>query len=82
MSSIIIASVPIHGHVTPLLTVAENFVTRGDTVRFITGSRFEDRVRAAGASFVPLKAEADYDDTVIAQNPAPTPSPAPHTLPA
>ena len=31
VSSIIIVSVPVHGHVTPLLTVAENFVKRGDT---------------------------------------------------
>ena len=32
MSLIIIASVPAHGHVAPLLTVAENFVQRGDHV--------------------------------------------------
>ena len=62
MSSIIIVSVPFHGHVTSLLTVAGNFVNRGDDVRFITGSRFADRVRATGASYVPLPAEADFDD--------------------
>ena len=62
MSSIIIASVPAHGHVTPLLAVAEDFVERGDDVRFITGARFADKVAATGASFVPLPAEADYDD--------------------
>jgi UDP:flavonoid glycosyltransferase YjiC (YdhE family) len=65
MSSIIIVSVPFHGHVTSLLTVAENFVNRGDDVRFITGSRFADKVRATGASYVPLSAEADYDDRSI-----------------
>jgi UDP:flavonoid glycosyltransferase YjiC (YdhE family) len=62
MSSIIIVSVPFHGHVTSLLTVAENFVNRGDDVRFITGSRFADKVRATGAAHVPLPAEADFDD--------------------
>ncbi|MFN8228841.1 MAG: glycosyltransferase [Mycobacterium sp.] len=62
MSSILIASVPAHGHVTPLLTVAERFVDRGDDVRFLTGSRFADRVRATGAAFVPLPSEADFDD--------------------
>ncbi len=61
MSSIIIASVPAHGHVTPLLAVAENFVKRGDDVRFITGSPFADRVAATGASYVPLPVEADID---------------------
>jgi MGT family glycosyltransferase len=62
MSSVIIASIPVHGHVTPLLTVAENFVKRGDDVRFITGSRFADKVAATGASHVPLPPEADLDD--------------------
>ena len=62
MSSIIIVSVPFHGHVTSLLTVAENFVNRGDDVRFITGARFADKVRATGAAYVPLPAEADFDD--------------------
>ena len=62
MASIIIASIPAHGHITPLLTVAENFVKRGDDVRFVTGSRYADKVAATGATFVPLPAEADFDD--------------------
>lgn len=61
MASIVVASIPVHGHVTPLLSVAENFVRRGDDVRFITGSRFADRVRATGAAFLPLPREADFD---------------------
>jgi len=64
MSSIIIASVPIHGHVTPLLGVARHFVARGDRVRFITGARFADAVTATGASHVPLPADADFDDRI------------------
>ncbi len=62
MSSIIIASVPVHGQVTPLLTVAKRFVERGDDVRFATGARFADKVSATGATFVPLPTEADFDD--------------------
>jgi UDP:flavonoid glycosyltransferase YjiC (YdhE family) len=61
VSSIIVASIPVHGHITPMLAVAENFVTRGDDVRFVTGSRFADKVAATGATFVPLPAEADFD---------------------
>lgn len=61
MASIVIAGIPVHGHVTPLLNVAENFVNRGDDVRFVTGAQFADRVRATGASFVPLPPEADFD---------------------
>ncbi len=62
MSSVLIATVPIHGHVTPLLAVARHFVERGDRVRFITGSRFADAVAAAGAEHLPLPPEADFDD--------------------
>lgn len=62
MSSIVMASIPAHGHVTPLLTVAENFVKRGDDVRFVTGSRYADKVAATGAAFLPLPEEADFDD--------------------
>ncbi|WP_236794505.1 glycosyltransferase [Amycolatopsis sp. GM8] len=62
MASIIIATVPIHGHVTPLLAVARHFADRGDRVRFLTGSRFAGKVGAAGAEHVPLPAEADFDD--------------------
>ena len=64
MSSIIIASVPVHGHVRPLLSVAQYFTDRGDDVRFVTGARFAERVADVGASHIPLPAEADYDETV------------------
>ena len=67
MSSIIIAGFPAQGHVTPLLAVAENFVKRGDEVRFITGSLFADKVAATGATYVPLPAEADFDDQPLAE---------------
>src|SRR6187551_954110 len=62
MSSIIIASVPIHGHVTPLLAVARHLVERGDRVRFITGARFADAVTATGAAHHALPEGADFDD--------------------
>lgn len=65
MSSILIASIPVHGHVTPLLTVAEKFVARGDDVRFLTGARFADKIAATGAVHVPLPADADYDESLL-----------------
>lgn len=65
MSQILIASVPIHGHVTPLLAVSAGLVARGHTVRFLTGARFEAQVRATGADYLPLPADADYDDRML-----------------
>jgi UDP:flavonoid glycosyltransferase YjiC (YdhE family) len=61
MSSIIIATCPIHGHVTPLLTVARGFVERGDDVRFITGAAFADRVTGTGATHIALPPGADFN---------------------
>ncbi|MCV7377403.1 glycosyl transferase [Mycobacterium alsense] len=69
MSSIVIASIPAHGHITPLLAVAQNLVKRGDDVRFITGSHFADKVTATGATFLPLVAEADFDQNLLATFP-------------
>lgn len=39
MSEILIGTVPLHGHFTPLLNVARYLVRRGDRVRFLTGPR-------------------------------------------
>lgn len=69
MSSIIVASVPIHGHVTPLLSVARQLVDRGDDVRLLTGARFAEQVAATGATHIQLPAEADYDETLLATFP-------------
>ena len=64
MSSILIATVPIHGHVTPMLAVAREFAARGDRVRFLTGARFADAVSRTGAEFLPLPPLADFDDRI------------------
>lgn len=62
MSSILICSTPVHGHVTPLLAVTRALVAAGHDVRFLTGQRYREAVEAAGAAFLPLPAVADYDD--------------------
>ena len=52
-----------------MLAVARGFVERGDHVRFITGSRFAERVCATGASFIPLPPEIDYDESFLERFP-------------
>lgn len=61
MSSCLITCTPAHGHVMPLLQIARHLISRGDQVRFLTSQRYADRVRAAGAQFIALPAEADVD---------------------
>ena len=62
MSSYLFCSTPVHGHVSPMLALAAALVGRGHEVTMLTGSRFEERVRAAGARFVSLTGIADFDD--------------------
>jgi len=62
VTNIVIGSVPIHGHVTPLLAVAAGLVERGHRVRFMTGARFADAVARTGSDFIGLPTEADFDD--------------------
>lgn len=68
MASIVIASFPAQGHIAPLLTVARNFVERGDHVRFLTGSHFAEKVVATGAEFVALPPEADFDQRPLSEH--------------
>jgi MGT family glycosyltransferase len=62
VASILIVAFPAQGHVAPLLAAAENFVRRGDDVRFITGALFADKVVETGATHVPVHPDADFDD--------------------
>ncbi|MEW2570612.1 glycosyltransferase [Streptomyces sp. NPDC047070] len=62
MSRIIATATPFHGHVQPVLTVVADLVRRGHEVDVLTGTRFAEEVRAAGARHVPLPPAADFDD--------------------
>jgi UDP:flavonoid glycosyltransferase YjiC (YdhE family) len=65
MTAVLFASVPVHGHVAPLLPIARHLVERGDDVVFVTGARFADAVRATGAAHVALPEGADFDDRTV-----------------
>lgn len=62
MSSIILATAPIHGHVNAYLPIARHLIARGDQVRFVTGSRFAQAVADSGATHVPIPSDSDFDD--------------------
>ncbi|MGL5817618.1 MAG: glycosyltransferase [Phycicoccus sp.] len=75
MVDILITSGPIHGHVAPLLSVAEDLVGRGHSVRFLTGSRFAEDVAATGATHLSLPGAADFDDRELATGDGDRPRP-------
>jgi UDP:flavonoid glycosyltransferase YjiC (YdhE family) len=65
MTAILITSTPVHGHVAPLLPVTRALVAAGHDVRFLTGARYRRTVEEAGARYLPLPADADFDDRSI-----------------
>lgn len=62
MSSVVLCSTPVHGHVTPLLAVARHLHENGHRVRFLSGAKYRSAIEATGAEFLALPADADYDD--------------------
>lgn len=62
MSSFLFATQPITGHVVPAVPIIRELVTRGHDVRWYVGKKFQERVEAAGAQFVPCERAYDYDD--------------------
>jgi MGT family glycosyltransferase len=59
---ILVCAMPLVGHVTPLLPLARELVTRGHDVHFYTGSRFREAVEATGAHFEAMSTALDPGD--------------------
>ena len=70
MTSVILGAIPFDGHVAPMLGVARRFTELGIRVRFLTGAAYADRVRATGAEFLPLPADADQVETDVVREQA------------
>jgi MGT family glycosyltransferase len=62
MARFLIGTMPMVGHVNPGLPIAQALVRHGHEVRWYTGRRFQARVEATGARFVPMRAAPDFDD--------------------
>jgi UDP:flavonoid glycosyltransferase YjiC (YdhE family) len=66
VATCLICSTPVHGHVSPMVAIGADLVARGNRVVMLTGSRFEQRVLAAGMEFRALGGNADFDDRDVA----------------
>lgn len=62
MSRILFGSMPNTGHVRPGLPLVRELVGAGHEVTWYTGSAFGPSVADAGARFVPMSPDRDYDD--------------------
>ncbi|CAN5260268.1 glycosyltransferase [soil metagenome] len=60
MARLVVATVPLTGHVQPMLPIVGELVARGHQIVWTTGVKFADRVRATGAAYAPMS--GDWDD--------------------
>lgn len=62
MARFLIATMPFVSHINPSLPIARRLVERGHEVRWYTGRKFQSRVEATGAQFVPMQRAPDFDE--------------------
>jgi UDP:flavonoid glycosyltransferase YjiC (YdhE family) len=62
---LIVATVPLTGHVQPMLLVVREIVARGHDVIWYAGAKFAPLIEAAGARFAPMRAARDWDDADV-----------------
>ena len=60
MAEILLLSVPVFGHVKPMLSISRELVRRGHRVRWLAGEAFRERVEGTGASFCAFVDGFDY----------------------
>lgn len=62
MATILLGTMPLVGHVNPGLPIARKLVERGHRVWWYTGKKFQNRIEATGANYLPMTAGFDFDD--------------------
>lgn len=62
MARFLIGTLPLTGHFNPALPIARKLVERGHTVWWYTGRKYQAKVEATGAIFVPMQAGLDIGD--------------------
>lgn len=60
VAEILLLSVPVFGHVKPMLALARELVSRGHRVRWLAGAAFRERVEGTGAEFCAFREGFDY----------------------
>ena len=60
MAKFLVATIPVVGHVTPMLPIVEGLLNQGHEVWWYTGKLFEVRIQTTGARFVAMERGLDY----------------------
>lgn len=71
MARLLVATVPLTGHVHPMLLLVRALIARGHHVQWYAAKKFARAIQATGAAFAPMRAAHDWDDAdVLAALPA------------
>ncbi|WP_029001175.1 glycosyltransferase [Azohydromonas australica] len=65
MARLLVATVPMTGHVRPMAALVRALAQRGHAIAWQTGRKFEPLVRDSGAAFRPMAPDTDWDDADI-----------------
>ncbi|HNW89179.1 MAG TPA: glycosyltransferase [Bacteroidales bacterium] len=65
MAKILIASVPLSGHVNPAVPLAKRLIAAGHEVCWYSGKNYRQQIEATGAKFYPFKEAHDFHDSTI-----------------
>ena len=68
MAKILVASVPLSGHVNPAVPIVKMLVNRGHEVYWYCGSHYKKTIEESGARFFPFKEAKDFHDATIITN--------------
>lgn len=63
MSRFLVATMPIPGHIAPIVPVVRQLVQVGHEVVWYGSSFFKDKIESTGARFYPIKSTLDYGDS-------------------
>ncbi|HNX06215.1 MAG TPA: glycosyltransferase [Bacteroidales bacterium] len=65
MANILVASVPLSGHVNPAVPLVKRLIASGHTVSWYCGKNYRQLIESTGASFYPFKEARDFHDHTI-----------------
>lgn len=62
MARFLIGTMPLTGHITPGLPIARKLVERGHEVGWYSGRKFQAKIEATGAKYIPMETALDFDE--------------------
>jgi len=62
MARLLVATVPLTGHVHPMLLLVRSLIARGHHVRWYAAAKFARSIQATGATLASMRAAHDWDD--------------------